>query len=375
MRNRETDALAEPRIDVLTQLQAFRGTDPKPDSTAPKGKETLYTWTLPTLPTKDQLGVWLGKDSSEAFVPGFDSRRTTIPTIFDGELTNQTVVVTVVPRENLTRIEVDVRLEKSIAGSASFVLPSAHPKEDWVSSDNKDVGWGVDNPEPNREYEFNITILVRNPSFPEKMFLKPRVTVAAIKAPPEQSGHEGSSVPAKDEMLGSLTFSATGRHEWQYYHDNRLEVVHATSSGAPLVTLTIDSPAAFWVVRGVVHVTAFAFSSTGTIDAMDCRVDKGEWVPMELRNTTQQQWLLRPMASREGRIDLDTSKLSNGPHDISIKTEDSNGISENKTITVIVHNSEPRFVGYSQLINFAYVCAVVIGVVGLASIRNRRSRR
>ena len=90
---------------------------------------------------------------------------------------------------------------------------------------------------------------------------------------------------------------------------------------------------------------------------------------MNLENETQ-----RMLLGRTGSVDWDTTKVADGPHDITIKAEDSNGITDNKTITVIVDNSGPRFVGYSQIINFVYVVAIVIGIVGLVWIGDRKRR-
>jgi hypothetical protein len=327
------------------------------------------------LPPGSQRTVWLGGKSIIPITPGFDSRRVVTPTIVDSELVNQTLVVTVTPRESLSGIEVNPYLQAGAGVSASFIFSSITPKEEYISIDGRGLGWWVDNPEPNREYRFSVTILLKNPTYPDRVFYKPEVSIDAVKDPPVQGGYKGSSVVAKDEILGTLTYAATGGHEWQYYHDSRKEVLHRATSGTPLVALTIESPAALSVVKGVVRVTASALSSTGVILAIECSMDGAEWRPMALGNESAQEFLTRPMSGRSGWIEWDTTKFPNGSHDLTIKTEDSNGISENKTITIIVDNSGPRFIGYSQVINFAYVVAAAIGIVGLVWLKGRKSRR
>jgi hypothetical protein len=78
---------------------------------------------------------------------------------------------------------------------------------------------------------------------------------------------------------------------------------------------------------------------------------------------------------RAGWIEWDTTKMSNGGHEITIRAQDTNGISDNKTITIIVDNSGPKFIGYSQVTNFASVVAIVIAIVGAIWINSKRARK
>lgn len=376
-RNNEKASLKEPSIEVLTQLpsDSFRGMDPQPNSTTQKGSENLYAWNLEMLPPQGRLGVWLGGKSYVTFTPGFDSRRELSPTIIESELTNQTVVVTVVPRESLSQIVVDVQLDPSSAVSASLIISSLRPKDAYIYDDKTGVGWRVDNPEPNRSYEFSVILALKNRSYPEKVFYKPRVIAAALEHPPEEMGYKGASVVAKDSTLGAITYSATGTHQWSYYHEIIKEIRHKTATGSPLVSLTIENPHSLSVVKGTLRVQASAFSSTGMILDMRCSLDGGGWVPMELGNATDQQLFARQGMGRAGWIEWDTTKMSNGGHEITIRAQDTNDISDNKTITVIVDNSGPKFIGYSQVTNFASVVAIVIAIVGVVWIKSRRTRK
>ncbi len=378
VKNQESGTLNGATVEVVTRLPStwFEYFGPDPNSTLQKGDDYLYTWKMGSIAPRGEQGISLGSKSVEKFAPGFDSRRVLIPGIIESQISNQTVVVSVTPRESLQRIEAEVYLEQGTGVSAAFILSTALPKVDWTWDDGRGLGWGLDNPKPNHEYTFRVMLQLKNPTYPNKMFYKPRVTVRSIEGR-EQTRSRGSSLVAKDEVLGTITYSLPGNHEWFYYHDHRKEVVHRYSLGVPFVALMIDSPTALSVVKGVMNISASAVSSSGTVLAMQCRIDGGEWMPLNPGNETQKEYGYGALGAKSayvGSIDWDTTPLPDGPHEITIRAEDSNGIADNKTITVIVDNSGPRFVGYSQIINFVYVVAIVIGIVGLVWIVDRKRR-
>lgn len=369
--NPKGTVLKSPSVEVLTKFPHdwFEGMDPQPDTEAQKGSDYAYTWNLADLSQEKEMAIWLGGKSPVTFSPGFDSQRDVTPTVLSSEFTIQKVVIKVTPQKSIDRIYAEVHLDESPGISASFVQASFLPKDVSVYRNGKGISWTIQKPEPNRDYKFSCTLELRNTSYPEKIYYKPRVTIQSLEEVPENAGHSGSSVTVMDKILGTTTYSAAGNHEWQYHYQSMKSIVHRAAYGAPFVSVTVENPQTLTVVSKTITISAFAGASAGVILSMHCRMNEGEWIPMSLGNEIQ-----RTMLGRTGSVDWDTTKVADGPHDITIKAEDSNGITDNKTITVIVDNSGPRFVGYPQIINFVYVVAIVIGIVGLVWIRDRKRR-
>ena len=369
--NPKGSILKAPGVEVLTRFSpdSFEGMSPQPDKQTQKGSDYAYTWNLADLPQEKEMGIWLGGKSPVTFTPGFDSRRDVTPVVLSSEVTSQKVAIRVTPQKSLDRIYVDVYLEESPGISASFVQASFLPKDVWIYRDGKGISWTIQKPDLKRDYELSCTLELRNTFYPEKVSYKPRVLVQGLEEAPENAGFLGSSVTVKDRILGTTTYSAAGKHEWQYHYQSMKSIVHRAAYGAPFVSVTVENPQTLTVVSKTIAISAFAGASAGVILSMHCRMNGGEWIPMNLGNETQ-----RMLLGRTGSVDWDTTKVADGPHDITIKAEDSNGITDNKTITVIVDNSGPRFVGYSQIINFVYVVAIVIGIVGLVWIGDRKRR-
>jgi len=364
--------LSGPTIEVLTKFSrdSFEGMDPQPDTETQKGSDYAYIWKLADLPQENETGIWLGGRSPVTFNPGFDSRREVTPVILSSEVTTQDVVVRVTARKTLDRMYVDVYLEESPGVSMSFVHASFLPKDVWIYRDRKGISWTVQKPELNRDYELSCSLELRNKFYPERVFYKPRITIQALEEAPENAGYSGSSVTVRDKILGTTTYSAPGTHEWEYHYQSMKTIVHKASYGTPFVSVTVENPQALSVVGKTITISAFAAAPAGVILSMRFRIDGGEWILMTLGNDTQ-----RKLLGRTGSVDLDTTKVPDGPHDITIEAEDSNGMSDNKTITVIVDNSGPRFIGYSQVINFAYVVAATIGIVAVLWLKGGKLRR
>jgi hypothetical protein len=378
LRNNERSPLQGASVQVLSQLTTdyFSYMGPQPNSTTPKGNEILYTWNVGTLPSAQQMGISLESKNSSAFTPGFDSRRELSPPILESEVTNQTVLVSVTPRESLNRIYVDVQLDQNSIVAATILTSSMDPKTDtWLYPEQNGLSWTVVHPQLNKDYRFSVTLLLRNPLYPEKLLYKPRVVVSALAKAPEEIERKGQSLAGTDDTLGTITYSAAKTHDWSYSHEVTEQVLHKSVTGAPMISLTIDQPQALTVAKGILGIAASAASSVGTIVGMEYSIDGGEWLPIELGNETEKAVYANTMVVRVGTVGWDTTKVSNGPHEIVIRVQDSIGLVENKTVTVLVDNSGPRFLGYTQIINFAIVLAIVAGIVGVIWMTGARTRR
>lgn len=341
----------------------------EPNSTEPAGDNYKYSWSLGeplgvAQPNRD-TGVYFGCPTSATFEPAFDAYRKVTPRMINSQFTNETVTIGVTPRTSLSGLSVWVNV-----GSDEFALlvpKSPIPlNPSHMHPDQRYVEWFLDNPSKDSSYQFNVTLQVTNPRYPAMVFYEPTIGVAAVKQPDEQINYSGTSVTISDNMLGSITYSTSGNHNWIYNEENRYQVTFQSNLGTPTVSVLINSPQAMSVVSRLVNVTATVSASAGSISFVQFRVDEGGWSTMNLVSSA---------SGSNASITWDTGNFSNGFHEITIRAEDSNGIFQNSTLNVVVDNSGPRFVGYSQLTQFFEIVIAVIAIVGAAWLKDRRRKQ
>jgi hypothetical protein len=360
--NGENQAVGPSSIQIITPFSsAACWWGPEPNSTGPAGNNYQYLWSLGVVQPNAGTGVGFGCSTSAIFEPGFDAYRKVTPRIINSQLANETVTIRVIPRTSLfaLRVSVDITNDEF----ALLVPKSAIPIISYVGPDWRYAEWDVENPSKDSSYQFNLTLQVTNPLYPAMVFYEPTIGVAAVKEPDNQISYSGTSVMVTDSMIGSITYSTSGDHNWNYIEESRYQVTFQSNLGTPTVSVLISNPQAMSVVSRLVNVTATASASVGGISMVQFRVDEGGWSTMNL---------LSSASGSVASITWDTGNFSNGIHEITIRAEDSNGIFQNSTLTVVVDNSGPRFIGYSQLTQFIEIVIAVIVIVGAAWLKGRR---
>jgi len=191
------------------------------------------------------------------------------------------------------------------------------------------------------------------------VFYKPRVIIeGCLKSDRTQS--LGSSMVLSDELLGSVLYSAKGNYYWESGTANTQQVDYKEFYGLPTVNVNIAKPLAFASVSKSVTIVSSGTASSGGIVSMRYSVDGGSWATMKLTNNS-------------GTAEWDSTSVLNGAHVVTVEAVDSNGVSSNRSVTVIVDNAGTRSIVYGHIVNFGYLLAMVTVVVISVWAKSKRS--
>jgi hypothetical protein len=294
-------------IEVLTR-QSFPDLNPKPNSTTQEDSDYRYRWDFSGDESKQ--GVWIGSDLDVTFQPGFDSQRILSPTVFEDQVTVQTLQVKVTPREgSFTGFWVHVWWwEETEQAKAMMVPDSDRPRleNQWVDDSQYSVQWHVESPVNGEEYEFSLQLRIENRLYPNKVFCKPWVHVG-FQDSVRESRLAGSTVTVEDDILGKVSFSTSSTNKWEIGQRLTRRVMHEGESsvwgrvgecltcksidqgGNPVERsrdfLTTDDAVAVWVnlyeLRVSVEVRFEWYAPDGTLYRNNSVITRLKGVPAE----------------------------------------------------------------------------------------------
>jgi sugar lactone lactonase YvrE len=132
-------------------------------------------------------------------------------------------------------------------------------------------------------------------------------------------------------------------------------------------TITIAEPAPNATVRGTVWLRGIAYAGVGSVELVEVSLDgSGRWEPA----TGKSAWAYR----------LDTTRLSNGPHQVNLRVRNTPGDTAQANLTINVDNPRSGTAGATITIFglglwlWITLIVIVIAVVGVAAYAATRKR-